>query len=142
MGIRLLILNITAFGLVGGAAALGWVQQIWAADTSHLSALIAALFLLGLWMTYRAYRDNLPLKNVRWIATSLVMLGLIGTVLGFIQALADVKLDSVSDDTAIKTLVASLFSGMGVALYTTLVGSILNIWTHINLRVIEASRGA
>lgn len=69
---------------------------------------------------------------VRHIANSLVLLGLVGTVLGFIIALSGVDPQHASDVRAITPMVSTLVSGMSTALYTTLVGAILNIWLMAN----------
>jgi hypothetical protein len=69
---------------------------------------------------------------VRNIANTLVLLGLIGTVLGFIIALSGVNPERVADVSAIAPMVSTLISGMSTALYTTLVGAILNIWLMAN----------
>ena len=66
--------------------------------------------------------------HIRYIANSLTILGLIGTVLGFIIALSGVDPDVASNPSAISPMVAQLIEGMSVALYTTLVGSILSVW--------------
>jgi hypothetical protein len=66
--------------------------------------------------------------HIRYIANSLTVLGLIGTVLGFIIALSGVDPDVASNPSAISPMVAQLIEGMSVALYTTLVGSILSVW--------------
>jgi hypothetical protein len=75
---------------------------------------------------------------VRNIAGTLVVLGLIGTVIGFIMSLSGVKPEVVSDAKAIAPMVTSLITGMSVALYTTLVGAILNIWLMVNYHVLSA----
>jgi biopolymer transport protein ExbB/TolQ len=69
---------------------------------------------------------------VRNIANSLVLLGLIGTVLGFIIALSGVDPERVADIEAIAPMVSTLIRGMSTALYTTLVGAILNVWLMAN----------
>jgi hypothetical protein len=69
---------------------------------------------------------------VRNIGNTLVLLGLIGTVLGFIIALSGVDPERAADIGAIAPMVATLISGMSTALYTTLVGSILNVWLMAN----------
>lgn len=74
---------------------------------------------------------------IKHIANSLVLLGLIGTVLGFIIALSGVDVDQVGDVTAIGPMVTTLINGMSIALYTTLVGSVLNIWLMMNYRLLE-----
>ena len=82
------------------------------------------------------------LRNVRWIASALVMLGLIGTVVGFIQALLGVDPTTVADTAQIGKMVASLINGMGTALWTTFIGAVFNLWLLFNVRIIEAHRGA
>lgn len=74
---------------------------------------------------------------VRHIASSLVVLGLIGTVLGFIIALSGVDPSSASDVGAIGPMVSTLIEGMSVALYTTLLGAILNLALMLLYRIIE-----
>lgn len=69
---------------------------------------------------------------VRNIANSLVILGLIGTVLGFIIALSGVDPENASDVSAITPMVSTLIEGMSTALYTTLVGAVLNVWLMAN----------
>lgn len=76
---------------------------------------------------------------IRHIANSLVLLGLIGTVIGFIIALSGVRPEVVSDVGAIGPMVSTLIRGMSVALYTTLVGSLLNVWLMVNVRLLEGS---
>lgn len=73
---------------------------------------------------------------VRQIAASLVLLGLIGTVVGFIIALSGVKPDQAADVKAITPMVSTLIAGMSTALYTTLVGSVLNVWLMINYHML------
>ena len=73
---------------------------------------------------------------VRHIGNSLVVLGLIGTVIGFIIALSGVDPETVGDVKAVGPMVSTLIQGMSVALYTTLVGSVLNIWLMINYQML------
>ena len=73
---------------------------------------------------------------VRQIANTLVVLGLIGTVIGFIIALSGVRPETAGDPSAIGPMVSTLISGMSVALYTTLVGSVFNVWLMIAYQVL------
>jgi hypothetical protein len=73
---------------------------------------------------------------VRFIANSLVLLGLIGTVVGFIMALSGVDPETSGDASAITPMVSTLIVGMSVALYTTLIGSVLNIWLMVNYHIL------
>ena len=72
------------------------------------------------------------IASIRHIASSLVILGLIGTVMGFIIALSGVDPGQAANIEAIPIMVSTLVSGMSTALYTTLVGSILNMWLMMN----------
>ncbi len=75
---------------------------------------------------------------VRTIANSLVLLGLIGTVLGFIVALSAVDPEQATNVQAIEPMVTQLLQGMSVALYTTLVGAVLNLWLTVNYRLLAS----
>lgn len=73
---------------------------------------------------------------IRHIANTLVLLGLIGTVVGFVLALTDINADMASDVNQVSRMVGTLIEGMGVALYTTLVGSVLNLWLAANYQLV------
>ena len=70
------------------------------------------------------------------IAHSPVLLGLIGTVIGFIIALSGVDVDLAADVNSVGPMIPTLIGGMSVALYTTLVGAILNIGLMVNYRLL------
>lgn len=73
---------------------------------------------------------------VRHLGNTLVLLGLIGTVLGFIIALSGVDPEQASDVNAIAPMVSTLIQGMSTALYTTLIGSIFNVWLMANYQLL------
>jgi hypothetical protein len=75
---------------------------------------------------------------IRHIANSLVILGLIGTVLGFIIALSGVNPETAADVSSIGPMVSTLIDGMSVALYTTLLGAVLNVWLMLDYRILES----
>jgi hypothetical protein len=58
-------------------------------------------------------------------------------VVGFIIALSGVEPEQAADVAAIGPMVSTLIQGMSVALYTTLVGAVLNIWLMVNYRLLE-----
>ena len=45
--------------------------------------------------------------------------------------------ETAGDVEAIGPMVTTLIDGMSVALYTTLVGAVLNIWLMVNYRLLE-----
>ncbi len=68
---------------------------------------------------------------VRQIAAALVVLGLIGTVAGFIIALSGVSAEDAGTLAAVQPMISTLISGMSVALYTTLEGAVLGLWLTV-----------
>lgn len=96
-----------------------------------------------------ASRDSLSIKadalrlkltdriaGVRHIANALVFLGLIGTVIGFIIALSGVDPAAATEVENVAAMISTLIKGMSVAMYTTLIGSVLYIWLIINYRIL------
>lgn len=65
------------------------------------------------------------------------MLGLLGTVIGFIMVLTNIPSNAVGDAAQVGKLVGVLTNGMGVALYTTLVGAITNLWLNANYNMLR-----
>jgi hypothetical protein len=109
----------------------GWVDGYFAeianmGDSGRAAAATALRLRLASWI-----------GPVRHIANSLVLLGLIGTVIGFVIALSGVAPSKTGDATSIAPMVAQLISGMSVALYTTLVGAVLNLWLMANYHMLN-----
>ena len=73
---------------------------------------------------------------VRHIANSLVVLGLIGTVVGFVIALSGIDPQEASDVSAIAPMVSTMIEGMSTALFTTLIGAVLNLWLLTNYQLL------
>jgi len=73
---------------------------------------------------------------VRNIANALVLLGLIGTVIGFIIALSGVDPQSATQVENVAAMVSTLINGMSVALNTTLVGAVLYVWLIVNYGIL------
>ncbi len=154
---RWLAFNVMGFAALMVAWHQGWLAMVIAADITGIVWLIAALFLWGLgvcgWRTAQVSREIDFIKErpgrmkpigdtlkvyelrlaarilvIRRIASTLVMLGLIGTVVGFIIALSGVSPDVVGNPAAVGPMVANLITGLGIALYTTLVGAVAHLW--------------
>ena len=82
------------------------------------------------------FRMAAYISIVGHIANTLVFLGLIGTVIGFIVALSSVDPEVTGSVRQIAPMVSSLIDGMGIALYTTLVGAVLHVWLIVNHRML------
>ena len=78
-----------------------------------------------------------PIGSLIALVVLLVAAVVILKVLGFIIALSGVDPDTASDVSAVGPMVSVLISGMSIALYTTLVGSVLNVWLMMNYRLLE-----
>lgn len=118
--------QIKSFDPLVPSRALRYVAQIRGRDGDSRSILASTLRM----------RLSRRITVVRQIAGSLVLLGLIGTVLGFIIALSGVDPEHASDIKAITPMVSTLISGMSTALYTTLVGAILNVWLMFDYQLL------
>ena len=99
------------------------------ADFGDVESRTVQINLLRLRLTHK-------ISAVRQIANILVFLGLIGTVIGFIVALSGVDAKSAADTTHVARMIGTLISGMSVALYTTLLGAVLNLWLSVNYRIL------
>ena len=82
------------------------------------------------------YRMASHISIVGHVANLLVFLGLIGTVIGFIVALSGVDPAASGSVQQVAPMVSSLIEGMGIALYTTLVGAVLHVWLIVNHRML------
>ena len=112
-------MNAISSGSPRSTSRLAWYRNL-VADVSGESRAVMAECLRS-----RLYAR---ISVVRLIANNLVILGLVGTVIGFIIALGGIDAQQVADIAAVAPRVSTLIQGMSVALYTTLVGAVLHIW--------------
>ncbi len=93
--------------------------------------------------TLRA-RMVLPIQIVAYVANVLILLGLIGTVVGFVIAVSGLG-DSIAGGTNIERVqgvLGQIVNGMGVALFTTLLGAILGgLWLQIHYQMLVRAVG-
>jgi hypothetical protein len=93
--------------------------------------------------TLRA-RLFMPIQIVNYVANILVLLGLIGTVVGFVIAVSGLgdSLAGGSNLERVQGVLGQIVNGMGVALFTTLVGSILGgLWLQIHYQMLARAVG-
>jgi hypothetical protein len=109
--------------------------------THGISLLGACSVLWSLWLYHRARTYPDAERAAGWLvylAAALVGLGLLGTVVGFRNALIGIDAAGVGDVAAIGPMVGALLAGMGTALNTTLVGTVFALWVDLNARQIGA----
>jgi hypothetical protein len=124
---------------IAGIAALwiaGVAQKPFQGDNAFLCWLIAAIGALGILCVFlRRWND------VEWLATHVVRIGLLGTVIGLIVAFSAARLGGSADPNEIRAMISSVIDGMYVSLYATLLGIATNLWLKINLRLLGPSDG-
>ena len=104
----------------------GWIEKIWEGDSTKLSVIIGTFLLFGMGLSlFKKWR------HVGMLREMLLFLGLIGTVLGVIVAFSGVEPGKLDDIDYVKEMGTVLLSGMGTALYTTLVGAIGFVWLTV-----------
>ena len=114
-------------------------QHLYREDTTRIGFFILGILLLTtLWLGKKVYSQSKDFSAGWFIAESCLVLGLIGTVTGFILMLgtAFTELD-VTNITSVQNALIKMSLGMATALYTTLVGLISSLAIKIQLVTIE-----
>src|ERR1044071_7828230 len=140
---RFTAINILGVVLLVAAFHQGWVNQIYSGDVTHITTVIGVVFLLGLMVSIsRAVQINRlwnqleldPVSMQHWIvrpdaaglrissniqivhhiAASLLLLGIIGTIVGIILALKSTEAFSTSDQANLVVAIVMLFQGVYV----------------------------
>jgi hypothetical protein len=129
---------LQAVGAAGVAALwiAGLARMPFEGTTAPLCWIIVAIGGAGLVCTFlRRWRD------VQWIATHVVRIGLLGTVVGLIIAFSAARHGGSADVEAVKNMITSVVDGMYVSLYATLLGIAVNLWLKVNLRLLGDVHG-
>lgn len=82
-------------------------------------------------------RTHGPHETAWWFASAAIKLGLLGTVVGFIIMATQIAKSQVFELAEIQTLLQQMTAGMAIALYTTLVGLVANLWLGFLLLVLD-----
>ena len=150
------VLNVILFVALVAAWDLGFVGAVVEADQSRITFLMVAVFVMT-W-TWQAlftvsasmnFRDpplsgdgtvrqfpRHPFRTFAFVSQMLVVLGLIGTFVGFAIAVKGIDSDSVGDVEKAGDMVVILASGLGIAIYTTITGAVLGLWLDVNRRLV------
>ena len=139
----------TKFALTTVAYHFGFFQHLYREDTTRIGFFILGLLLLTtLWLGKKVYsfknnwvggEEAIESVSPGWfLAETCLVLGLIGTVTGFILMLgtAFTELD-VTNIVSVQGALVKMSLGMSTALYTTLVGLISSLAIKIQLVTIE-----
>ncbi len=78
-----------------------------------------------------------PHETAWWFAAGTIKLGLLGTVVGFIVMASRIGAMPGFDIDQIQVLLKQMTAGMAIALYTTLVGVVANLWLGLQLLLLD-----
>ncbi len=159
--------NLTALVFVLVLYIQGWLDRVLTGPIAVATAVIATTFLIGLVMSaYRVWKIGGELdraksgggrmstveseraleirmfsriSHLQHIANALGMLGLIGTAWGFSLFAANITPDMVGNASSAGAMVTTLASGLGVAIYATMLGGALCLWTTCNLQLLRGA---
>src|ERR1044071_858205 len=158
---RFAAINILAVMILGATFHQGWVTQIYNADVTHITTVIGVVFLLGLlfsivkavqinrlwnqleldaistqpWICRPeavGLRISSSIQIIHHIAASLLLLGIIGTLVGIILALKSTEAFSTSSQANLVVAIVMLFQGVYVKFFCSLVGIVGHMWLMNN----------
>jgi MotA/TolQ/ExbB proton channel family len=102
--------------------------------TAHAEDRARAPDLAGALLSERCHG---PHETAWWFAAAAIKLGLLGTVVGFIVMATQIGRLPSFDLDQVQTLLKQMTAGMAIALYTTLVGLIANLWLGLQLLLLD-----
>lgn len=141
---------ITAASAIAGS--LGLFSLVFASDISHLSSIIATLFVLcslatgklsydlskndasGLLTPTGKVRLKKKLKFLNFMADSFFVLGLMGTIIGFCYMMSG----TLNANVDVSTIIQQLKIGSSTKLYTTLSGIVSSLLLQFQLLFVES----
>ncbi|MBL8330368.1 MAG: MotA/TolQ/ExbB proton channel family protein [Rubrivivax sp.] len=82
-------------------------------------------------------RSHGPHETAWWFAAAAIKLGLLGTVVGFIVMATQIGRMPSFDLDQVQNLLKQMTQGMAIALYTTLVGLVANLWLGLQLLLLD-----
>ena len=121
----------------------GWFDKLWDADQTKISFIIITIFFATSiatgFLSFRSNTQYIKLSNYIWFASeTMVTLGLIGTVAGFLLMLSSAfdNLD-VSNVENVQKVISNMALGMSTALCTTLSGLVGSVLTKVQMVILE-----
>lgn len=150
--LKFLTFNIFGCGLLIALFQAGWVTKIYQADVYHIIKIMVLIFALGMWTVgQRIFALNKILntpalpstsaqveaaklrlgqssKFVSHLASTLLFMGLLGTMLGFYYATNSIDQKLISDASQVGPMVAGLLNGVSLKLLSSIVGTALCVW--------------
>ena len=121
----------------------GWFEKLYDADQTKISFIIILIFIATSistgFFSFKSSVEYNKISNYIWFASeTMVTLGLIGTVAGFLLMLSSAfdNLD-VSNVENVQKVISNMALGMSTALCTTLAGLVGSVLTKIQMVILE-----
>ena len=133
---RAVVLQAIGAAMVAGLWIAGLAGKPFEGNNGPLCWIIIGMGVLGIGCVFMQ-RWN----DVQWLATHVVRIGLLGTVVGLIIAFSAAAQGGSTNPDEIKPLISAVVSGMYVSLYATLLGIGTNLWLKVNLRLLGNFHG-
>jgi hypothetical protein len=131
--------QVIAYGVAG---AFGVFHMVYTADVSYISFVIIAVHLLTtLWIGWHTnqvarfgHSHKFHMDSGWYLSELCMMLGMIGTIIGFIYTLVMTIGGGVGDVSQLQRVISELAKGIGTAGWTTLMGLVaaLSIKAQMN----------
>lgn len=151
---RLAIVNMAGLSALVVAIRHGFLEAMLKNDPTYLSVgiMIVCFFTLmyAMWLASHGTRRSLGeevwdsrMSGIEWIytwSTVMALMGLMGTVIGFILALQEVDQTAMTSAQSAGRMVATMIGGLGVALWTTLVGLAGAMWAFMNYKLLGGDK--
>jgi len=102
-----------------------YFYDLFMGDSTFTSSIITVIFLLGVVLSYFYSKQEKPkFEKVFRLANICTMLGLLGSIIGFAHTFSGFNLADldVSNESQVKVMMASVATGIPIALNTTILG--------------------
>ena len=133
---RAVVLQAIGAAMIAGLWIAGLAGKPFEGNNGAVCSIIIGMGLLGIACVFMQ-RWN----DVQWLATHVVRIGLLGTVVGLIIAFSAAGQGGSTNPEEIKPMIAAVVNGMYVSLYATLLGIGTNLWLKVNLRLLGNFHG-
>lgn len=121
------VFNVIAIAGLAVAIRHGFLIALWHNDPTFIGFGIMTLFAIVLMIG-----SFLPHKTVYRMATLMVTIGFLGTLIGFAYALSDVDAAALTNVESVSAMIATMMEGVGAIVWTSICGFTFGTWTLIN----------
>lgn len=126
-----IVLNVLALSVSYYLYVMGVVETAFKNDALYINEAILGVFILGMVGALCKW------KFTEWCADTLVGLGFFGTLYGVWSAFGNIKPENISDVASVVPILAGLISGIGVAIWTTMIGLYFYTWLTANMSLLS-----